>query len=201
MHAFGDARKDALLGQKLREHVGPDVPLMYDGSAGFDLMDAVYLGNALHDAGFLWYEEPMREFSVTAYKWLGERVRIPLLLGEVTDGAHMSAGDFAATGVASALRTSTFLRGGFTGAMRIAHLADAYHLRAEVHGYGLESAHLCMAIKNNTYYESLVFGNPIKREPMVDKNGLVHAPKNPGVGYEGSWQESGTPKGLEKYLK
>jgi L-alanine-DL-glutamate epimerase-like enolase superfamily enzyme len=58
-----------------------------------------------------------------------------------------------------------------------------------------------MAIKNNTYYESLVFGNPIKREPMVDKNGLVHAPKNPGVGYEGSWQESGTPKGLEKYLK
>ena len=201
LHAFGDARKDALLGQKLREHVGPDVPLMYDGSAGFDLLDATYLGHALDDAGFLWYEEPMREFSVTAYKWLGERVRIPLLLGEVTDGAHMSAGDFAATGVASALRTSTFLRGGFTGAMRIAHLADAYHLRAEVHGFGLESAHLCMAIKNNTYYESLVFGNPIKREPMVDKNGLVHAPKNPGVGYEGSWQETGTPKGLEKYLK
>ena len=57
-------------------------------------MDAVYLGHALDEAGFLWYEEPMREFSVTAYKWLGERVRIPLLLGEVTEGAHMSAGDF-----------------------------------------------------------------------------------------------------------
>ena len=71
----------------------------------------------------------MREFSVTAYKWLGQRVKIPLLLGEVTDGAHMSAGDFAATGVATSLRTSTFLRGGFTGAMRIAHLADAYHIR------------------------------------------------------------------------
>ena len=83
---------------------------MYDGSAGFDLEDAVYLGNALHDSGFAWYEEPMREFSITAYKWLGERVRIPLLLGEVTDGAHMSAGDFLATGVATSLRTSTFLR-------------------------------------------------------------------------------------------
>jgi L-alanine-DL-glutamate epimerase-like enolase superfamily enzyme len=200
LHAFGDAKKDALLGQRLREHVGDDVPLMYDGSAGFDLMDAVYLGHALHDAGFAWYEEPMREFSVTAYKWLGERVRIPLLLGEVTDGAHMSAGDFVATGVATGLRTSTFLRGGFTGAMRIAHLADAYHLRAEVHGMGLESAHLCMAIKNNTYYESLVWGNPTTRESLVDANGLVHGPKEPGVGFEGQWREQGIPKGLEKFV-
>lgn len=200
LHAFGDAKKDADLCIRLREHVGDDIPLMYDGSAGFDLMDATYLGHALDDAGYLWYEEPMREFSVTAYKWLGERVRIPLLLGEVTDGAHMSAGDFVATGVASALRTSTFLRGGFTGAMRIAHLADAYHLRAEVHGMGLESAHLCMAIKNNTYYESLVWGNPVARESLVDKNGLVHGPRDPGVGYEGLWQESGIPHGLEKFM-
>ena len=50
LHAFGDAKKDALLGEKLRAHVGDDVPLMYDGSAGFDLEDAVYLGNALYDS-------------------------------------------------------------------------------------------------------------------------------------------------------
>jgi L-alanine-DL-glutamate epimerase-like enolase superfamily enzyme len=201
LHAFGDAKKDAELGRRLRAHVGDDMPLMYDGSAGFDLMDAMYLGHALDDAGFLWYEEPMREFSITAYKWLGERVRIPLLLGEVTDGAHMSAGDFIATGVASAVRTSWFLRGGFTGAMRIAHLADAYHLRAEVHGMGIECAHLCMAIKNNTYYESLVWGNPTTRESFVDQNGLVHAPTEPGIGYEKIWEESELPKGLEKYVK
>ena len=36
---------------------------------------------------------------------------------------------------------------------------------------------------------------------LVDKNGLVHGPKDPGVGYEGLWKESGTPAGLEKYLK
>jgi L-alanine-DL-glutamate epimerase-like enolase superfamily enzyme len=200
LHAFGDAKKDAELGHRLRAHVGDDIPLMYDGSAGFDLMDAVYLGNALYDAGFAWYEEPMREFSITAYKWLGERVKIPLLLGEVTDGAHMSAGDFAAIGVATSLRTSTFLRGGFTGAMRIAHLADAYHLRAEVHGMGLESIHLCMAIKNTSYYESLVWGNPISRESFVDANGMIHGPTAPGVGYESVWAETGVPVGLERFI-
>ena len=77
LHAFGDARLDGKLCAAVREHVGDDLPLMYDGSAGFDLPDAVYLGNVLADAGYLWYEEPIREFSVTAYKWLAERVRVP----------------------------------------------------------------------------------------------------------------------------
>ncbi len=61
LHAWGDAREDAALCIALREHVGPDIDLMYDGSAGFDLPDAVFLGHALADAGYLWYEEPMRE--------------------------------------------------------------------------------------------------------------------------------------------
>ena len=174
---------------------------MYDGSAGFDLMDATYLGHVLADAGYLWYEEPMKEFSVTAYKWLGERVRVPLLLGEVTEGAHMSAGDFLATGVASALRTSTELRGGFTGAMRIAHLADAYHLRAEVHGDGLEAAHLCMAIKNNTYYESLITSSTVVRPAEVDDRGMVKGPQAPGVGFETQWKANGVPPGLASFTE
>jgi len=94
LHAWGDARRDAALCQALRTHVDDAVPLMYDGSAGFDLPDAVYLGHALAEAGYLWYEEPMREFSITAYRRLAEMVRIPLLVAETSDGAHMNAADF-----------------------------------------------------------------------------------------------------------
>src|SRR5258708_4320820 len=53
--AGGDARRDAALARAVRDHVGPEFPLMYDGSAGFDLPDARYLGHALTDAGYLWY--------------------------------------------------------------------------------------------------------------------------------------------------
>ena len=184
LHAWGDARRDARLSQALRDHVGDDIQLMYDGSAGFDLLDAVYLGDALHDAGYLWYEEPMREFSVSAYKQLGERVKVPLLLGEVAEGAHMNSGDFIATGIASAVRTGAGLRGGITGAMRIAHLADSYLLRAEVHGGGQANTHLCMAISNTTYYEALVDSNPVRRPDEVGADGLVHAIDRPGIGYD-----------------
>ena len=182
LHAFGDGRADAKLCTALRQHVGDDIPLMYDGSAGFDLPDAVYLGDALSDAGYLWYEEPIREFSVTSYKWLAERTHAPLLVGETSDGAHMNTADFIASGCASFVRTSVELRGGFTGAMRTAHLADSFRLRAEPHGNTITSRHLCMAIPNCTYYESLVWGNPVQREAGIDDHGIVRAPQGPGIG-------------------
>jgi L-alanine-DL-glutamate epimerase-like enolase superfamily enzyme len=182
LHAWGDARADARLCQALRRHVGPDIPLMYDGSAAFDLPDAVYLGDALADAGYLWYEEPIREFSVTSYRWLGQRVRVPLCVAETSDGVHLNTADFVVSGAASFVRTSAELRGGITGAIRIAHLADAFRLRAEVHGMGIYSQHLCMAIPNTTYYESLVTSTDVKREAVVDGRGLVHAPGGIGMG-------------------
>jgi L-alanine-DL-glutamate epimerase-like enolase superfamily enzyme len=183
LHAWGDARRDARLCADLRAHVGPDVPLMYDGSAGFDLPDAIYLGHALSDLDYLWYEEPMREFSITAYKRLAESVRVPLLVAETSDGAHMNSADFIAAGAATfGVRAGATLRGGITGAMRTAHLADAYRLRAEVHGSDIPNHHLCMAIPNTTYYESLVTSSTVVRERHVDAFGLVHAPRGPGIG-------------------
>ncbi|MGN7800443.1 enolase C-terminal domain-like protein [Leifsonia sp. 22587] len=182
LHAWGDARRDAELALALREHVGDAVPLMYDGSAGFDLPDAIRLGDALADAGYLWYEEPMREFSVGAYAALARSVRIPLLVGETSDGAHFDSADFIRAGAATfGVRTSTNLRGGITGAMRTAHLADSFLLRAEVHGSDIPTHHLCMAISNTTYYESLVTSNPVRREPAVDADGMLHAPTTPGI--------------------
>ena len=154
---------------------------MYDGSAGFDLPDAVYLGHALAEAGYRWYEEPIREFSVTAYRWLAERVDVPLLVGETSDGSHLNTADFIASGCATYVRTSANHRGGMTGAMRIAHLADSFRLRAEVHGPTESAVHLCMAIPNCTYYESLVTSNPVTRESRVGPDGLVHAPTEPGI--------------------
>ncbi|MFE2425270.1 enolase C-terminal domain-like protein [Streptomyces sp. NPDC059373] len=182
LHAFGDARADAELGRRLREHVGDAIPLMYDGSAGFDLPDAIHLGRALHDAGFLWYEEPMREFSVTAYARLARAVDIPLLVAETSDGAHMNSADFIAAGAATfGVRASASTRGGITGAMRTAHLADSFRLRAEVLGDEIPSRHLSMAISNTTFYESLITSTEVRRKPEIDSEGFVHAPVGPGI--------------------
>lgn len=199
LHAWGDPRRDARLAIALREEVGPEVDLMFDGWAGFDLADANYVGRALAEADYRWYEETMREFSVSAYRRLGERVDVPLLVGETSDGAHMNTADSIALGCASAVRTSSGLRGGVTGALRTAHLAESYLLRAEIHGGGLVNTHLAMVIPNTTYYESFIGRNPIEGEPAVTAEGTVLAPTAIGVGWEREWEESGVPVELQRF--
>lgn len=194
LHAWGDARKDAELGQALRQHVGPDVPLMYDGSTGFDYVDSLYLDKALEEADYLWYEEPMREFSIDAYRRLAEKLTIPLLVAETSDGAHYNAADFIAVGAAGMVRTSTHFKGCITGGLRIAHLAEAFNLRAEVHGGDLPNLHLACAIPNTTYYESLVTCDPIDVEVGIGRDGMIASPQTPGIGWPEDGVEASKPE-------
>lgn len=184
LHAWGDARKDAKLCQALREHVGPEIALMYDGSAGFDPYESLQLGRALEEADYLWYEEPMREFSIGAYRRLCEQLDIPVLTAETSDGCHYNVADFIQQGAADMVRTSWFYKGGITGALRVAHLADSFQLSAEVHGMGVENTHLCLAIRNCHYYETLIMGNPIVVDKNVGKDCFVRAPAAPGLGHD-----------------
>jgi L-alanine-DL-glutamate epimerase-like enolase superfamily enzyme len=184
LHAWGDARRDARLCQDLRARVGDEIALMYDGSAGFNPYEALYLGRALEEAGYYWYEEPMREFSIGAYRQLCESLDIPVLAAETSDGCHYNAADFIRHGACDMVRTSTHYKGGITGALRVAHLADAFQMTAEVHGGGPPNLQICLAIRNNSYYETLITCNPIVVESGVERDGQIYAPKLPGVGFD-----------------
>jgi L-alanine-DL-glutamate epimerase-like enolase superfamily enzyme len=183
LHAWGDLKRDAALCQSLRSHVGDAVTLMYDGSAAFNPYDALYLGRVLEEASYLWYEEPMREFGTSAYRKLCDSLDIPILAPETADGVHYTAADFIVNGAADMVRTGVDYRG-VTGAMRVAHLADAFHMNAEVHADGPANLQVALAIQNNTFYESYVVSNPVAVESCVDSDGFVRAPAGPGVGYD-----------------
>lgn len=183
LHAWGDYRKDAKLCQDLRRHVGDEIDLMYDGSAGFDLVESLYVARALEEANYLWLEEPMREFNIEAYRKLAEAVLIPILSGETSDGCHYNIADFIVRGAADMVRTSTHYKGGITGGLRVAHLAEAFNMRAEVHGGGLPNLHLACAIPNTTYYESLVHSLDLDVEPGIGRDGCISPPETPGIGW------------------
>jgi L-alanine-DL-glutamate epimerase-like enolase superfamily enzyme len=109
----------------------------------------------------------------------------------------MNSADFIRAGAATfGVRTSSNLRGGITGAMRTAHLADSFLLRAEVHGSDISTHHLTMAISNTTFYESLVTSNPVRREPAVDADGMLRAPITPGIALPAGLDY---PAGLERF--
>jgi L-alanine-DL-glutamate epimerase-like enolase superfamily enzyme len=197
LHAWGDCREDGRLAKALRKHVGDSIELMYDGSAAFDLQQSIRLGRDLEESNFLWYEEPMRELNIRQYKRLCEELEIPVLSAETSDGCHYNAADFISFGAADIIRTSTQYKGGITGALRIAHLADAFGMKAEIHSDGLPNLHLACAIPNTSYYEIIVCDDPIVLRKEIDADGCVAPPNVPGIGETYDWEE------LEKaaYLK
>lgn len=181
LHAWGDARRDAELAQRLRSHVGPGITLLYDGSAAFGFTDALWLGRALEEAGFGWYEEPMREFAVDSYRRLASRLDIPILGAETSDGVHYTATEWLATGACDLVRTGWWFKGGVTGSMRIAHIADGFGRTAEVHGSGAVNLHLACAISNTTYYEAMTLERAVRRDQYVHEDGAAHPPESPGA--------------------
>lgn len=187
LHAWGDAKADAELSRNLRKWAGPDADLMFDGSAGWDLVTSLEFGRVLEGEGFLWYEEPMREFDLGSYVKLTEQLDIPVLACETSDGCHWNAATWIEMGALDMMRTSCFYKGGLTGALKISHLAESHGMRAQVHGMGHANAQLCAAIPNNDYYEQLVFGadHIAQLDKMGDLSivdGMLNVSTTPGLG-------------------
>jgi L-alanine-DL-glutamate epimerase-like enolase superfamily enzyme len=194
LHAWGDAKADAKLCRNLRKWVGDDADLMFDGSAGWDYVTSLWFGRVLEDANFLWYEEPMREFDLPSYSELCRALDIAVLGAETSDGCHWNAATWIQHRALDMVRTSSFYKGGLTGALRIAHLAESFGMRAQVHGMGHANLHLCAAIPNNDYFEQLVIDSKQIKGlknlgDLAVVDGHVTAPETPGLGPRPDWRE------------
>ena len=192
LHAWGDAKQDAALSRNLRKWTGDDAVLLFDGSAGWDLVTSLWFGRVLEECGFYWYEEPMREFDLGSYARLCDDLDIPVLAAETSDGCHWNAATWIRDGALDMMRTSTAFKGGITGAMKVAHLAESHGMKAQVHGMGFGNAQICGAIPNNDYYEQLVMSTEQIRDlrrmnelPVID--GHLPVPEEPGMGFSCDW--------------
>lgn len=194
LHAWGDVDRDIELAKALRKWTGPDADLMYDGSAGFDYVDTLRLGLALQAEGFLWYEEPMREHYIGHYARLRDKLTIPILAAETTDGAHWNMASWIEAGALDMTRISAAFKGGITGSMKIAHLSESFGMRSQVHGMGHANAQLCAAVSNNDYYEQLVI-NEDQIRGLTDLgtlsiiDGNLNVSDAPGIEPERDWDK------------
>lgn len=194
LHAWGDAREDARLARNLRQWMGDEADLMFDGSAGWDYATSLWFGRVLEDEGFLWYEEPMREFDLVSYAELCRALDIPVLAAETSDGCHWNAATWIQYRALDMMRTSVGFKGGVTGAVKVAHLAESFGMRAQVHGMGYANLHLCAAIPNNDYYEQLIVDAEQIRGlkdlgPLSVVDGYVTASEEPGIEPHPDWTE------------
>jgi L-alanine-DL-glutamate epimerase-like enolase superfamily enzyme len=178
--------------------------LMLDASWAYSYADALRVGRVIEELGFVWYEDPLPALDIYGYTRLKQHLEIPILATEMTPGGVHALPQWITERATDALRGDVVLKGGITGMMKIAHLAEAFNLPCEVHDAynamnNVATAHICMAIPNCDWFEVLAFNRAGSHtlehlgyglaEPLhIDGDGFLHAPTEPGLGIAVDWE-------------
>jgi L-alanine-DL-glutamate epimerase-like enolase superfamily enzyme len=205
MHGWyeGNAEEEAATVSALGRAVGSRMALMLDPACQIrTFADALRVGRACDDAGFRWYEDPFRDTGVSAFahRRLREAIRTPLLMTEHVRGVEPKA-DFLIQGGTDLLRADPEYDLGITGALKIAHLAEALGVDVEIHACGPAHRHLMAALRNSSFYEVALVG-PKARNPLpqvyacgygdnledVGSDGCFPVPEGPGLGVAYDWE-------------
>lgn len=185
--------EDIKVCQAVRSSVGDDYNIMLDSTWSYSYPEALRVGRAAEELGFLWYEDPLNEEDLYSYVKLREKLDIPILATEYPQGDIGTYASWITERATDALRGDIPVKGGLTTMIKTAHLAEAFHMNYEVHHGGnslnnMAQLHFACSLINTTYFEVLLPHGAHKygvvNEIEIDQNGMAQCPETPGIGAE-----------------
>lgn len=192
-----DSRKDYKACAAVREAVGPDTPLMLDPHHFYSRTETLWLANKLAELDFRWIEEPMEEASLSSYRWLASNTPLSILGPETMTGKHWTRAEWVKFGACDLVRSGCWDVGGITPAMKVAAMAESFHMSCEMHGTGASNLSVALAIPNTSFYERgllhpfIDYDKPGKFQNRIDDemdmDGFVHGRDEPGLGQNLDW--------------
>lgn len=196
LHPPGHPREDIRCCEVVRKAVGDEYVLMLDAVSAYNQTQALYVGRAIEEMGFAWFEEPMREYDIHGYRMLADKLDIPIMGVENNEGGLYTTTEFITTRAIDIVRSDVTLKYGLLQVRKTAALAEAFGMNLEVHTNPnpmLDAANLqcALTLKNTDYFEQMVpeanvrYGVTSYLE--IDDQGYVHAPTGPGHGLAIDW--------------
>jgi len=184
-------REDVKVCEAVRKAVGDDYTVMLDSTWSYRFEEAIRVGQAAEALGFYWYEDPLAEQDLYNYIKLKQKLTIPIMATEYPIGGLDQYAPWIIHQATDMLRGDVAVKGGITTLIKTAHLAEAFRMNYEVHHGGnslnnFANLHVIMAIRNTEFFEVLLpdamqkYG--LAEDIAPDKNGMVHAPTEPGLG-------------------
>ena len=188
-------KRDVAACAAVRGAVGSEIPLMLDPYHYYGREESLYLGRELEKLAFLWMEEPMDEHSMSSYVWLAQHLDLPICGPETAEGKMYTRAEWIKHDAADIVRGGAGDLGGITPLVKVAHLAEAFGMKMEVHGGGAANLHvLCaMGIPGLFYERGLLhpfvdYDTPrpwlYQLEDPMDDEGYVHVSQEPGLGQQ-----------------
>ena len=177
----------------VRQAVGPNVDILIEAHAKFNVMNAIQLGRRLEEYKPLFFEEPVSEERVSELLEVRRKVNIPIATGErlytkfpFLEIVEQHAADVLQPDVANA--------GGITELKKIAAIAEAKHITMAPHNVcspvgAMAEMHFDASIINfeiqeyhAEFYADHYF--TVMRGLPRQKAGYVHLADAPGLGLE-----------------
>ena len=184
-------RKIVKSAEFIREAVGMDCPLMFDGHGRYDADLAIQIGRALKDFDLYFFEEPVQPEDVDAMVKVARNVPMPLAAGERLSLKNEFL-NFLDKKAVAILQPDLAHCHGFGEGLKIAHLADAFSAWVAPHCpmspvITAISMHLDAVVPNFLIQERLYLNdwrNEVITEPLVVKDGFLTLNDKPGWGIE-----------------
>ena len=181
-------REDVTKIAAMREAFGPDLPLMVDANMKYSVDGAIRAARAFREFDLIWFEEPIPPDDPAGHRRILTEGGLPIASGENL----RSLWDFrtAIEGGVTFPEPDVTNCGGITPFMKIAALAEAFHLPITSHGAHDITVHLLAACPNRSYLEAHGFGleNYIET-PLRIEDGHAIAPETPGHGVVFDWDQ------------
>lgn len=184
----------------VREAIGPDMRLMIDANHGYDLREAIALGQRAAEYGIDWFEEPVIPEALSAYRAVRAGQPIPVAGGETWQGRWAMKEPLESRCI-DIVQPDLCGTGGFTEMKRIMDMAVLAGVRLVPHvwGTGVQIAaslqFMAAQIPDPVRVDPVApileldrthnpFRQAILTRPIEHDRGTVSIPSGPGLGIE-----------------
>lgn len=172
----------------VRKAIGPDIGLMVDGNCGLSFGEAKRLAQGLEEFNLMWFEEPISGNDPRLLADLRQQTSVPISAGQHLGNlaAHRTMMEAGAYDIC---QLNVVHCGGYSEAVKIAHLAEANNLPiATGAAQPYHNMHLHAGLPNGGLVEfhwlSWKVGETIFVDPPAPKDGWAAVPDAPGLGLE-----------------
>lgn len=176
-----DTAEDLRRVTAVREHLGPDTPLMVDANQQWDRATALRMGRRLEEFDLVWIEEPLDAYDAEGHAALASALDTPIATGEMLASVAEHERLIAAR-ACDIIQPDAPRVGGITQFLRLAGLAHhagltlAPHFAMEIH------LHLAAAYPTEPWVEHFDWLNPLFEERLEIADGRMMVPDRPGLG-------------------
>ena len=177
-----------------RAAIGPDISLMLDMNAAYDLPACIEFARAVAPYNIFWLEEPLHWYLQPAdFALLAKATPIPLAHGE-RELTRFTARDFMRNAAIRYVQFDATRYAGFTEALRVAHMADQLGVMISPHHAPEIHAHLVAAFPRTGF--AVESHGSIDRDPIWHglfseraqvRDSYVYMNDKPGFGIEIDW--------------